>query len=226
MPIRSRPHHAPVHFNADNTLMVIPNLVEERFGIQKPRQKKAWIGTCLVAQVAFTISSITGIPPMPISRHILLHLGHEGSAKGFTLEQILETFDAPVLTRQGPVWLKLGVSAYNSESAMILDVMQGHPVIVIVPREAGDALESEAASYRDGQSYATVIRPAKADLYHSYLAIGFEVKSDLSPAEFLILRDSRSEYCHKGYLKIGTNILHEGWRNIGAFSVNVLEVER
>lgn len=226
MPIRSRQHRAPIHINDDRTLMVIPNLVETNFGIQRPRSRSKWIGTCLIAQVSFTISSITGLKPMVLSKHILHHLGSEGDANGFTLEEILEAFETPVLTRQGPVWLTLGVTVYNTVNGMIEAVLSGFPVITIVPREVGDVLENEAALYGDGQSFAAVIRPAREGRYHSYLAIGFEVKNDLSPVDFVIVRDSRNEYCFKGYMKIGSQTLTDGWKHICALSVDVLKVER
>jgi hypothetical protein len=221
MPIR-----APVHINETNTLMVIPNLVEREFGIQKPRSKSRWTGTCLVAQVAFSISSMTGLKPMEISKHIFLHAGARDSENGFTLEEIMHTFRAPVLTRQGPVWLNLSVSVYNSVDAMSDAVLFGHPVILIVPREVCDHLENEANIYKDGCTFATVIRPANEGRYHSYLAIGYEVKSDATPVDFFILRDSRHEYCHKGYLKLGASILHQGFIFVRALSIDVLSVER
>jgi hypothetical protein len=221
MPIR-----APVHYNDANTLMVISNLVEKTFGIQQPRSKSRWTGTCLVAQVAFSISSMTGLKPMEISKHIFLHAGSRDSENGFTLEEIMHTFRAPVLTRQGPVWLTLGVSVYNSIDAMSDAVLFGHPVILIVPREVCDHLENEANIYKDGCTFATVIRPASEGRYHSFLAIGYEVKSEGTPVDFFILRDSRHEYCHKGYLKLGASILHQGFNFVRALSIDVLSVER
>lgn len=226
MPIRSRQNRAPIHINDDRTLMVIPNLVETNFGIQRPRSRSKWIGTCLIAQVSFTISSITGLKPMVLSKHILRQLGHEGDANGFTLEEILEAFETPVLTRQGLVWLTLGVTVYKNVKCMIAAVLNGFPVITIIPREVCDVLENEAMAYGDGQTFSVAIRPAREDQYHSYLAIGFEVKNNLSPAEFVIVRDSRNEYCFKGYMKIGSQTLTAGWEHIRALSVDVLNVER
>ena len=217
---------APVHFNEASTLMVIPNLVQEKFGIQKPKSTTRWIGTCFIAQVAFTISSITGIKPMEISKHILRNIGRTVGAEGATLEEIMRTFRLPVLTRQGPVWLKLGVSVYNNVAEMADAILLGHPVITIVAREVGDVLENEAATYGDGCTFATCIRPASEGRYHSYLAIGYEVKPKRGHTHFVILRDSRHEYCYKGYLKLGVNTLHQGFNFIRALSIDVLKVER
>lgn len=219
-------YRAPVHFNADNTLMIIPNLVEKTFGIQKPKSTTRWIGTCLVAQVAFTIASITGLKPMAISKHILKNIGVRGGACGFTIEEILRTFELPVLTRQGPVWLALGLSVYDTLDSMTDAILNGHPVITVMAREVGDVLENEAKAYGDGCAFATCIRPASEGRYHSYLAIGYEVKTADSHTDFVILRDSRDEYCHKGYLKLGAGILFQGWNFIRAFSVDVLKMER
>jgi hypothetical protein len=220
------PYRAPVHFNESSTLMVIPNLVEKTFGIQKARSTSRWDGTCLVSQVAFTIASMTGLKPMAISKHILSHVGISPGENGFTIEEILNTFRLPVLTRQGPVWLKLGVSVYSDVLSMADAVLYGHPVILIVAREVCDVLENEASIYGDGCTFATAIRPANEGRYHSYLAIGYEVKTENTPVDFFILRDSRHEYCHKGYLKLGASIVHQGWNFIRALSIDVLEVER
>ena len=226
MPIRPRHLRAPVHINETNTLMVIPNLVQEKFGIQKPKSTTRWIGTCFVAQVSFTISSITGIKPMEISKHILRNIGRSIDGNGATLEEIMRTFELPLLTRQGPVWLKLGVSVYDSLESMTDAILDGRPVITIVAREVGDVLENEAAAYGDGCTYATVIRPASEGRYHSYLAIGYEIKQKGGHTDFVILRDSRHEYCYKGYLKLGVNTLFQGWNFVKALSIDVLSVER
>jgi hypothetical protein len=162
---------------------------------------------------------------MEISKHILRNIGREDQI-GYTLEEIMRTFELPLLTRQGPVWLKLGISVYNSVDAIADAVLIGHPVILILPREVGDVVENEARAYGDGQSYATALRPANEGRYHSYLAIGYEVKSEGTPVDFFILRDSRHEYCHKGYLKLGASILHQGINFVRALSIDVLSVER
>ena len=221
-----KPLRAPVHFNESSTLMVIPNLVQEKFGIQKPKSTTRWIGTCFIAQVSFTISSITGIKPMEISKHILRNIGRGIGRDGATLEEIMRTFELPLLTRQGPVWLKLGVSVYSNVTEMADAILLGHPVITIIAREVGDVLESEASVYGDGCTFATCIRPASEGRYHSYLAIGYEVKPKGGHTDFVILRDSRHEYCHKGDLKLGVNTLHQGFNFVRALSIDVLSVER
>lgn len=219
-------YRAPVHFNADSTLMVIPNLVEKTFGIQRPRKRTNWIGTCLVAQVSFTISAIIGLKPMIISRHILQNIGRSAGEDGFTIEEILETFDSPIQTRSGSIRLKLGLSAYDGIDSMAEAILFGHPVLMIIPREVSVLLENEGNTYGDGCSYATPIRPASEGQYHSYLGIGYEVKSDKYPTDFIILRDTRDLYAYKGYMKLGVNVLHQGWNFIRALSVDVLNVER
>lgn len=221
-----KPLRAPVHINEASTLMVIPNLVEKEFGIQKPKSTTRWIGTCFIAQVAFTISSITGIKPMEISKHIFRNIGRSIGQNGATLEEIMRTFELPLLTRQGPVWLTLSVSVFNSLESMTDAILNGYPVITILPREVGDVLESEAAVYGDGKTYATPIRPAREGRYHSYLAIGYEIKAEGDPTDFVILRDSRHDYCYKGYLKLGVNVLFQGWNFTRALSIDVLKIER
>ena len=220
-------HRAKVHFNADSSLCVMPDLLEKKFGIQKQRDRGTkWVGTCFVAQIAFSISALTGIKPMTISKHIFDNIGAQADQLGWTLAEIMCTFELPVLTRQGPKWLDLDVTVYENVQAIAEAVIEGHPVIMVLGREACDAIECEAGAYKDGSSFVTAIRPANADRYHTYLAIGYEVKSDANTlSDFFILRDSRHTYCLDGYLKLSPHIVHQGINFIRALSVNVRKVE-
>jgi len=214
---------AKVHFNADSTLAVMPALVQKEFGIRKTRTVGGMLGSCMVAQVAFTLEAISGASSKAISNHILAKAHDHQGPNGFTLEQILKTLDEPVKIAPG-LHLKFDteVFVYHSIEAVADAVLEGYPVILAVPRVSVDRLETEASIYNDGASYATPIRPAPPNdpQYHSYLAIGVDVlggENESSP--FVIVRDTRHEYCLNGYLKIGLQILNDSFENIRAFSV-------
>lgn len=214
--------HAPVHFNKDSTLCVIPNLVQKEFGVQN---RGVTVGTCFVAQIAFSIASTTGLKSSTIASHIFKNIGIRGKIDGWTLEEILRTFELPVLTRRGPKWLTLNVVVYHSIQAIFAAISLGYPVITIFPRKVCDAFENEMLSYGDGQAIATVIRPPTDMMFHSLLAIGFEAKSDLAITDTIVFRDSRNIYCLKGYLKVAVDKIEEGFTHVRALSVNVMKVD-
>lgn len=214
---------AKVHFNADSTLAVMPALIQKKFGIRKTRTIGGMLGSCMVAQVAFTLEAISGAPAKAISNHILARAGSHQGLNGFTLEQVLEPLNEPVKIAPG-MFLKFDteVFVYHSVEAVADAILEGYPVILAVPRVSVDRLETEASIYGDGATYATPIRPAPSDdpQFHSYLAIGLDVfggENQCSP--FIIVRDTRHEYCLNGYLKIGLQVLNDSFDNIRAFSV-------
>jgi len=206
---------ARVHFNASASLCVMPDLVEERFGL--PRRGN--VGTCLPMQVASSIAACTGYKRTQLGAHILKNIGVRGKFAGWTLEQVLKTFELPLLTKNGPVWFRLAVTEYQSVNQVVEATTLGYPVLMIIGRNACDVLENEAVSYKDGCAMAGVIRPADQGFYHSYLAIGCDTE------KYVIVRDTRDEYCYKGYLKIKSRILQDGFQHIKCLTVNVLKVE-
>lgn len=206
---------ARVHFNEAVSLCVMPDLLEKQFGIAR----RGSIGICFPMQVAATIAAITGHKASQIAWHIVKNIGVRASFAGWTLEEILRTFELPMITRKGPVWFHLAVTEYNSVNQVVEAVTLGYPVITIMGRNAGDVLENEGTSYGDGIAMAGVIRPAVDEHYHAYLAIGCDTD------KFLIFRDTRPEYSYYGYLKIGAQVLRDGFKHIKCLSVNVLEVQ-
>lgn len=218
--------HAKAVFSGNGSLCFIPNLLEREFGIQKGRDR-ANVGTCFVAQVSFSIASMTGIRASVISSHIFRNVGVKADYYGWTLSEILRTFELPVLTRQGPKWLKIRITEYNHISQVCEALMLGYPVISIIPRGSCDVLENEAKAYNDGSSFTVPIRPAVQNAYHSMLAIGVDAGSleDFGGHSFVILRDSRHTYCHKGYIRVSTEVLQNGFQFCKYITVNVLEIQ-
>lgn len=211
-----------LHFNPESTLAMMPALLQSKFGIQKKKDGRQY-GSCFVSQIAFSIAAVTGLRALDISRHILSFLSNP-NPDGWTLAEVMDTFKAPILTRSGPRWIRTQISVYQNIHGAINGILHGIPVIVVVPREVCDALELEARMYDDGQSYATVIRPSAHQQYHALLAFGFEVQSEVCQSDFFLLRDTRDVYCRNGYLKVGANILNDGFNAIRMFSVEVLSV--
>jgi hypothetical protein len=201
---------APVHYNEDRSLMVIQPLLQQKFGIQNP----AMLGSCLVAQAAFSISACTGISEHTISKHIMHYVSRPQGLKenGFTLEQILRTLQIPLSVRGKNISLKVQPMVYHTLVGLIDDVLLGQPVLMILERNACATIENEAYAYKDGRVLATAIRGVDPELvgqpqFHSLLVIGVD------SAGYLIVRDTRHKYCYKGYLKIATEIVKQNFEN-------------
>jgi len=135
------------------------------------------------------------------------------------LEEILATFQWPVLTRKGPVWLRVAASVYSDPVTMTDAVLRGYPVMVIIDRHVCNLLENEAITYQDGCAEATPIRAGTTGMWHSYLMIGVDAGG------FAILRDTRPEYSWNGYLKVSSKIINSNFKNLKAIGINVLEME-
>jgi hypothetical protein len=65
-----------------------------------------------------------------------------------------------------------------------------------------------------------VIRHGRTGQYHALLAIGIDMMG------YIIVRDSRAKYAYKGYAKIATHLLQDGWRFIDALAFEVQGFEK
>lgn len=207
---------AGVQLNSSSTLAYQPALLQERFGIQR----RSNVGSCLIAQTAFTIHARTNgkLKAGAVSRHLLDRI-HGIGLKGCTLEAVVNALQEPIKQRNRLHSIRPAVTRPRTPKQLVSDVIDGHPTMVILPREACNAIETEALMYNDGTALATVIRPAKDELYHSYLAFGI----DAADGGYVLCRDTRDEYCFKGYLRIHHKLLRDAWKRIGAVSLHVLE---
>lgn len=202
---------AKVRFNSDSTLCYIESLLELEFGIRQ----RGRIGQCLITQVVYTIASKTGIKPSILAQHFW-QFANGGDARGFTLQEVLSVFDGiPVETQHGPVWLRLGVIRLSNLEAIVDDLAHGHPIITLIGRASGDAIETEAIMYSDGIVDATAIRHYGDAPIHSYLAIGLDVDG------YVILRDSRHKYSFRGYLKLNKTLIQTYWQNLAFVRLTV-----
>lgn len=190
--------------------MVIEPLLQQKFGIQNPTM----LGSCFIAQAAFSISACTGISACALSNHIMHFVGDTPGQceNGFTLEQILTTLKIPVRAARKTYQLKVQPTVYHTLVGLIDDVLLGQPVLMILERNACATIENEAYAYKDGRVLATAIRGVDPELvgqpqFHSLLVIGIDA------AGYLIVRDTRHKYCYKGYLKISLEIVKQNFEN-------------
>lgn len=211
-------HFADVHKSENGLLYVHKPLVQQEFGIV-PRKGQ---GRCLISQVAFSISAVLpGIRPSRIVTHIDKHVKRKVGEDGHTIAEILETFKHPVKTDHS--WdarLSVELSRHSTYDSVLIDIMHGQPVMFMLDRDVCAVLLSEAQSYQDGEVRATVIRHGRTGKYHALLGIGVDLEG------YVIMRDSRHKYAFKGYAKIATHILQDGWRFLDAMSLLVKNVDK
>lgn len=208
---------AQVDSNETRSLMFMPSLVQKKFGITFRKDQ----GRCLLAQIAYSIEA--QLPFVKASR-IVTHVDKWCKAflrrpidmNGHTMQEILASFNVPVNIGEGrSLHIDLRMKRHTLFDDAVHSVISGQPVMVIVDRDVCTALESEAVTYKDGEVRATVIRPSRSGRYHCLLAIGLDVSG------YTILRDIREKYAFKGYLKVASHVLADGFTSLQMFSAEV-----
>lgn len=209
--------------NTDKTLRYVPELITKDFGIPYVYRNNEVIGTCLVAQVAYALSTIVSIPAQTLARHITDRIGPPSDLPeaGWTLAEILKTFEQPVNIGRKSIRLNVSVHVYGTIEATVKAFVEGHPIIFMIPRAASYAMEIEGNSYEDGTAIATPIRPAEDDRYHSWLMVAAGNRTPEFKHDTIVLRDSRPEYAFKGYLRVAYPILCDYFSNVRAISLEV-----
>jgi hypothetical protein len=209
---------AQIHENAKKTLLVHAPLVQKVFGIRQ----RAGQGRCLVTQVAYTVEAV--FPRLRASRvatHIDKHITRSVNKEGHTIAEILETFNYPIKSDHSyDIKLETRVRKYGQYDELLDDLMRGQPVMLMIDSDVCAVLLNEAISYQDGEIRATVIRHGRTGQYHALLAIGIDMMG------YIIVRDSRAKYAYKGYAKIATHLLQDGWRFIDALAFEVQGFEK
>ena len=203
--------NASVYRNSDNTLGFISNLLQEEFGVNSNAE-----GTCLIAQVVYSICAVTGISPAVITEHIDEHVGRVVDEKGHTLDEILLTLKQPIHLQDGRVvLLDVKPRFFTALPEVIGSILDGVPVIFAIGSSATSAITNEALSYDDGEVVASVIRPSTDGNFHALLGIGVD------SVGYIILRENRHTYGFKGYLKVHVDVLEPGLKHVGCFAVEV-----
>lgn len=209
---------AKIHENERKTLLVHAPLVQKDFGIRQ----RAGQGRCLVTQVAYTVEAV--FPRLRASRvatHIDKHITRRIGKEGHTIAEILATFNYPIKSDHDyDVKLETRVRKYGQYDEVLDDLMRGQPVMLMIDSDVCAVLLNEAISYQDGEVRATVIRHGRSGQYHALLAIGVDMLG------YIIVRDSRAKYAFKGYAKIATHLLQDGWRFIDALAFEVQGFEK
>lgn len=209
---------AELHESENKLLVVHKSLVQKDFGIRARKGQ----GRCLVTQVAYTVEAV--FPKLRASRvaaHIDKHITREVGKEGHTIEEILKTFDHPIKSDHAyDVQLFTQIRSYKGYDEVLSDLLNGQPVMLMIDSDVCAVLLNEALSYQDGEIRATVIRHGRSGQYHAMLAIGVDATG------YIVLRDSRSKYAFKGYAKIATHILQDGWRFIDTLALEVMGFEK
>jgi len=221
-------HTAGVYINLDKTLYVMGSFFKSKiFNIIYPYTVS---GACLISQVIYTVAHVLGIDPNEI-----VHVIYKKSTKffdtkprGLTLKTIFDMFhriDLPILDKKYK--LKLSVETYDNTDAVVSAVKSGQPVIFIFSTNSTlydgiYKLESDptwTGEIPDDNVIATKTPPG-ATTNHSILVVGYDAGGDL-----LIMRELKSVYALKGYLKISKKALDQKFNMFKFLSVVVDRVE-
>lgn len=222
---------APARMHVNGKLSVIADLVKDEFGDEMngiPIYNK-----CLIAQVAYSLHARTRLtverivhiftmkyikspkddPPMGIVK-----------SKGISPENVYRVFDKTVVSIGGKRFrLDLGFHVYHSTAEVVAAVKSGNPVIV--PYSIESWFDSGVESHDEEGKYNAgfVDRPENeindSDYRHCLLAIGVDEDS-----EELILRDTRSRYLYKGYVKVPFKAFDNYIKTTFSFDVDMTEV--
>lgn len=208
---------AEISKNETQSLVFMPSLLQKKFGISFRKNQ----GRCLLAQVAFAVAAqLPFIKPSRIVTHVDKWCDHflnrTIDSDGHTLQEILASFNVPVNIGDGRgLHIDLRLKRHTLLDGAINDVLLGQPVMVIFDRHVCSALEDEANRYKDGEVHSTVIRHGRSNLYHCMMIVGLDVSG------YLILRDIRDVYGFRGYLKVATHILADGFKHLEMFSPEI-----
>lgn len=203
---------APARMHVNGKLSVIADLIKTEFGDELdgiPMHNK-----CLIAQVVYSLHARTSftvsrLVDLFIKRYLQL-TNDEGTGegigfvknKGISPERIYHIFNGQTISVAGKKYrLHIGFQDYHSTKEIVDAVKAGNPVIV--PYSIESWFDSGIESHDEEGKYnaAFIDRPdnpiGDEDYRHCQLAVGVDEES-----EEIILRDIRSRYLHKGFVKV------------------------
>lgn len=202
---------ALVHTNDSQTLKVISNLVKAEFGVENPNG----VGACLYSQFLFTVESVTGVPINTLQKFYSIE---NRFVDGHTPAEMMKYFNSGTFEHNGEMHqLKVHLEEYDANEA-IEQVKQGQPVVVIIRgggefyRQAGYVIKHDGEKINGDRHPGEVtktpsplidpnVKPNR-NSYHALLMIGYDLGHKL-----VIMRDSRSSYAYKGYLRAKADLL-------------------
>lgn len=204
---------APVHFNVDKTLYVIPTLLQKEFGLKFPSLE----GACLASQMVFSMSAVSGIPPEQLAAAAKRL---RGSIEGTTLSALFNIFNnRPIKIDNKTIIFNLSTKIYDDVDEALQDVQRGQPVVMVVSAHSeiywGVHGLERPISHKEEVGIAEIKKKyfryekldPTTDITHAYLIIGYD-----KPYDHMIVREMRSKYGFKGYAKIPTNLLRQNKR--------------
>jgi hypothetical protein len=203
---------AGVYVNGNGKLSIISDLMQNEFGLHFDNLS----GTCLASQAIFSIAAVTGQKPQEIVDAATKNL--HGGFYGLTFETLFKALNKrPLKLKSGKtLTLDLALERYDLKDA-VKAVKEGQPVVAIV----SSAFDSGA--WEGGYSKKTgILRDlpshSVSNGFHALLLIGYD-----DDQKALILRDSRSVYALKGYMKIREKTLRTsgGLENVRFIGVHV-----
>lgn len=207
---------AGVYVNSDKKLHVIASLVKETFG---PRFDKI-TGGCLAAQMIYSMSAAADVEPDVLVNALNKSKVTAGYA-GTTLENLYKVFhNKPIKVGDETLTFKLSVDTPTLEGA-IKEVKSGQPVIFI----PSSVLQNRFDDHDDKGIADITDRDLQYDLrsqstYHAYLMIGYDA------AGYIILREMRSTYAFKGYVKAPIRALKKNPKAYHCITIIVDDVKR
>jgi|ERR1035437_822043 hypothetical protein len=118
---------APVYVNKENTLTVIPNLIEDNFGVDVYDGSG---GMCFLSQFIFTLAAVTKIPVKNIARSFKeqtdCRIGH-------SLKSLVDHFSTHSIYYNKKTYkLKISTSVVKNSRDVIKYIKEGQPITMII----------------------------------------------------------------------------------------------
>ena len=213
---------AEVYVKDDQTLHVITDLVKRDFGLNFEKIG----GGCLTTQMIYTMATAAKIEPKVLVDAINKSKVSSG-VRGVTLEKLFTVFNGKnILVDDEMLKFKLSVEAYHTLDESIKEVKSGQPIVFIVGNSY--LLRSLNGVDKRGNGIADLtpeeVRNSnlgEASSFHAFMLIGYDSKDDL-----VILRDTRSMYAYKGFVKVSKKTLDENPHAYKMLAIVVDDVTR
>lgn len=215
-----RQRTAAVHISANRELVVIQDLIQTEFVVDSDHI----LLRCMLAQSAYLIGAKLNINPHIISGQIDVWLKQKRSegtymSAGMTPQDIIDSLDGQTLTL-GKQRLNLSVAfrEFHTSVEMIHAIDTGHPVLIPYNNDSAFSKSIENFEQETGHVDAAALElddnEEMGPDYHVLLAVGYD-----KAERVFILRDNRSKYLYKGYVKAPFSAIDKHITVAGTFDV-------
>jgi hypothetical protein len=221
---------APARLHVNGKLSVLADLIEEEFG--EALNALPMYHKCLIAQIAYIIKArtpltIDKIIHMALTKYVKMSDAEikEIGKRGTTPEQTIAIWNGRRVTVGGKTYkLECKFHAYHGVKQLVSAVKAGHPVLVPFNVDSDFATGSEnhdgeGRYVRSEEEFYFPPEHGSNARHHVLLAVGVDDES-----EEVIMRDIRSTYLHKGYVKIPFDVADEHTPTSFTFDVDMKEV--